>query len=69
METSLNVYDYPSPPEPKEKLKDVTVFVRYKIFDVVKDLDDDELIQDINKNIDDYLNTYDYDIYVEDVEL
>lgn len=69
METSLNVYDYPDPPEDKHERKDVTVYVKYKVFDVVADMEETELIQEIRARLDDYLSDYSYDEYVEEVEL
>lgn len=69
METSLNVYDYPDPPEDKHERKNVTVYVRYNFFDVVADMEENELIEEIKRDIQNYIRDYDYDIDVEEVEL
>lgn len=52
METSLNVYDYPEPPETKERHIKVRVHITQEAeYDIPDDWDDEDIKQDIEDNI------------------
>ena len=55
METSLMVYDYPSPPEEKTKTIKGKVYLEYKFeMEVPSNWEDIDIIQDIHENISEY---------------
>lgn len=55
METSLNVYDYPSPPEIEEQHIKATVIIAVDLeYDVPKDWDVEKIKNDIEENLDDF---------------
>lgn len=66
METSLNVTDYPSPPEPKEQLIWGTIHLSYDLDDYFpEDWDIETIKNEIKENLSDYINFRDY----EDIEV
>lgn len=70
METSLNVYDYPSPPDPEENAREIRARVTIS-FDVEdwfsKDWGNDEIISEIRNNIYEY--DWNYNMKVEEIDL
>ena len=67
METSLNVYDYPEPPEPKEKHIRVKVYITQEVdyyCPIAWNKDD------IKQDIDDNINYFNWEnIEIEDIEV
>ena len=64
METSLNVYDYPTPPEEKTKTIKGRLYLTYK-FEM--EVPDDWEICDIKQNV--YENVNDYQQDLDDIEI
>lgn len=55
METSLNVYDYPSPPEIEEKTIKAKIYLSFEIEEEVpKSWTREDIINDIKENLDDF---------------
>lgn len=67
METSLNVYDYPSPPEIEQQHIQATVIIAIDLeYDVPKEWDVEKIKNDIKENLDDF--TW-YNERIEDIDL
>ena len=65
METSLNVYDYPDPPEERTKTIKGKMYLVYKFeMEVPEDWDESDIKNDMYENIDEYEQDLDeiYDI-------
>lgn len=55
METSLNVYDYPSPPEKKTKTIKGRLYLEYKFeMEVPDDWEESDIKQDVYENTSEY---------------
>lgn len=60
METSLMVYDYPTPPEPKTKIINGKIYLVYKFeMEVPEDWELYEIKEDIYNNLSDYMQDLD----------
>lgn len=67
IETSLNVYDYPSPPEIEKKTIRPHILISFDLeYDVPKSWTKEKIIDDIKENLDDF--TW-YNERIEDIDL
>lgn len=69
METSLNVYDYPSKPEKEEQVVKGTIHISYTFeMEVPKRFDREDILDDIKANIDDYIDMA-TDMTIEEIDI
>jgi len=69
METSWNVYDYPSPPEEKVVGKTITVLVSFTVYndEFEEKLDNEQIKSYVRENISDYIR--EGEMNIEDIEV